>query len=161
MTRSYGRAPVDCASGKQAPNRNKLYGRRWQKARLMFLTANPLCVYCARQGRATAATVVDHRQPHRGDPSLFWDVSNWQPLCAPHHNSTKQIEERQTNAGSDINGLPIDPNHHWNTVKMPASAPSREEREQWCRALGHVIVHEINIPIEVCKDRILQDGVEA
>ena len=25
---------------------------------------------------------------------LFWDATNWQPLCQSHHNSTKQREER-------------------------------------------------------------------
>ncbi len=33
----------------------------------------------------TAATDVDHIQPHRGDMTLFWDSSNWQPLCHRHH----------------------------------------------------------------------------
>jgi 5-methylcytosine-specific restriction protein A len=23
----------------------------------------------------------DHIKPHKGDPVLFWDQSNWQPLC--------------------------------------------------------------------------------
>jgi hypothetical protein len=24
---------------------------------------------------------------------LFWDVTNWQALCKPHHDATKQAEE--------------------------------------------------------------------
>lgn len=62
------------------------YGSRWQKARLSFLAQHPLCVECQREGRVTAATVVDHIRPHRGDPVLFWDKSNWQPLCKYHHD---------------------------------------------------------------------------
>ena len=57
------------------------YGARWQKARAAFLAAHPLCVNCKRNGRLTPARVVDHIVPHRGDMSLFWDESNWQPLC--------------------------------------------------------------------------------
>jgi len=34
------------------------------------------------------ATVVDHVIPHRGDPVKMWDESNWESICAPHHNST-------------------------------------------------------------------------
>lgn len=62
------------------------YDRRWQKARIVFLQANPLCAACMRSGRATPATVVDHITPHRGDVNLFWNASNWQPLCKDCHD---------------------------------------------------------------------------
>ena len=54
--------------------------RAWRKARLGFLMTNPLCVDCGH-----AATLVDHRDPHRGDPAVFWDRSRWQPMCASCH----------------------------------------------------------------------------
>ena len=69
------------------------YGYQWQKARAKFLHENPLCVYCEREGRITAATVVDHIEPHRGNQELFWDKNNWQSLCAHCHNSVKAKEE--------------------------------------------------------------------
>ena len=69
------------------------YGYRWQKARERFLSEHPLCCYCAREGRAIAATIVHHIIPHEGNDSLMWDESNWQPLCKPHHDSTKKAEE--------------------------------------------------------------------
>lgn len=69
------------------------YGYRWQKERERYLAEHPLCVYCEREGHITAATVVDHKIPHRGDDQLFWDESNWQSLCAVHHNKDKQCEE--------------------------------------------------------------------
>lgn len=59
-------------------------------------------------GKVAAATVVDHKTPHRGDPGLMWDEANWQALCAPHHDSTKQSEERSGVRKVD----PLDP---WNT----------------------------------------------
>lgn len=69
------------------------YGYKWQKAREAFLREHPLCVMCAAEGRVTVATVVDHIVPHRGDQSLFWRRSNWQPLCATHHSRDKQRQE--------------------------------------------------------------------
>ena len=49
---------------------------------------------CLEDGRLTPANVVDHIREHKGDESLFFDSSNLQSLCAPHHNSVKQSEER-------------------------------------------------------------------
>jgi 5-methylcytosine-specific restriction endonuclease McrA len=40
------------------------------------------------------ASTVDHIIQHRGDHVLFWNRSNWQPLCARCHNSVKQRLER-------------------------------------------------------------------
>lgn len=69
---------------------------------------------CEAQGRATAATVVDHITPHKRDTALFWDKANWQPLCAPCHNSTKQRMEKSGRVdGCTVDGMPADPNHHW------------------------------------------------
>jgi len=42
-------------------------------------------VKCREKGKLTPATVVDHIVPHRGDPILFWDEKNWQPLCKDCH----------------------------------------------------------------------------
>jgi 5-methylcytosine-specific restriction endonuclease McrA len=48
---------------------------------------------CEKQGMQAPATVVDHIKRHCGDQVLFWDKSNWQPLCKPHHDSTKQMQD--------------------------------------------------------------------
>jgi len=69
------------------------YGHKWRIARAAYLSANPLCVYCQRDGRVTAASVVDHIVPHQGDMELFWQRSNWQSLCAMCHDTTKAQEE--------------------------------------------------------------------
>lgn len=96
--------------------RQRGYTSKWEKARKAYLAEHPLCETCRRAGRITAATVVDHITPHRGDYKMFWDRKNWQPLCdaAPWrcHSSKKQSEERlgySTDVGDD--GWPIDPNH--------------------------------------------------
>lgn len=78
-------------AGKTSTQRG--YGYRWQQARQRYLFDNPLCVYCQREGHVSAASVVDHITPHRGDQVLFWDQANWQPLCKPCHDRIKQREE--------------------------------------------------------------------
>lgn len=73
------------------------YNYRWQQARVGWLRKHPLCVYCERDGRVTAAKIVDHIEPHRGDMVKFWDSAhNWQSLCAPCHSSVKAKEEMES-----------------------------------------------------------------
>ena len=38
--------------------------------------------------------MVDHIIPHKGDKQLFWDESNWQPMCETHHNIKTATEDR-------------------------------------------------------------------
>lgn len=70
------------------------YGSRWQRLSKAYLRRHPLCVRCKAQGRFTAATVVDHIIPHRGDPHLMWDESNWQALCKSCHDHKTWTEDR-------------------------------------------------------------------
>jgi 5-methylcytosine-specific restriction enzyme A len=96
-------------------DRDRLYGRAWRKARVGHLRQHPLCIMCKHQGKVCSATVVDHITPHRGDHALFWNPNNWQSLCQPHHDSTKQREEKGNPLiGTDINGRPTHPDHPWN-----------------------------------------------
>jgi 5-methylcytosine-specific restriction endonuclease McrA len=95
--------------------RDKLYGRRWRKARRVFLDQHPLCKMCQDHGIVRQATEVDHIVPHKGDPLLFWNVGNWQGLCYTHHRSTKaRIERNGHDFGCDKDGIPLDGRHHWN-----------------------------------------------
>jgi 5-methylcytosine-specific restriction enzyme A len=57
------------------------YDWRWRRYREAYLRRHPLCAECLRQGRTTAARVVDHIRPHKGDQRLFWDPANHQSLC--------------------------------------------------------------------------------
>ena len=70
------------------------YDGRWRKARKRFLSIHPFCVRCLEEKKMTKATVVDHIVPHRGDRELFWDESNWQPLCKRHHDRKTMTEDR-------------------------------------------------------------------
>lgn len=67
------------------------YTGTWDRAKAEFLEAHPRCRRCGRK-----ADTVDHIKPHRGDPGLFWDKANWQPLCTSCHSGAKQREERLT-----------------------------------------------------------------
>lgn len=92
---------------------------RWIKGRRIFLSRNPLCVYCEQAGKTTSATVVDHKIPHKGDVELFYDTGNFQPLCKPCHDSDKALEEsRGYRPGNNADGMPVDGNHPWNKEEL-------------------------------------------
>lgn len=76
---------------KRPTARERGYDSRWDKARAGFLKSHPTCVRCG-----APATVVDHIKPHRGDNRLFWDKTNWQPLCVTCHSVHKQRAERKS-----------------------------------------------------------------
>ena len=91
------------------------YSYRWRLRSKHFLRAHPLCTMCAARGVTTLATCVDHVTPHKSDPALFWDESNWQPLCLACHSSRKQQAERKGyDATPGPDGYPTDPNHPFN-----------------------------------------------
>lgn len=71
------------------------YDHRWEKARRRFLSRpeHALCVHCGARGRTVEAKVVDHVIPHKGDMTLFWDTSNWQPLCKSCHDRKTAKED--------------------------------------------------------------------
>jgi len=68
------------------------YTYRWNKYRLTFLSKNPLCVECGKEGIIKPATVVDHIIPHKGNNNLFWDSGNHQALCKRCHD-IKTVKE--------------------------------------------------------------------
>lgn len=70
--------------------------RRWQKLRLLYLRANPLCVDCTKQNKIVPATEVHHVVPiAKGGTD---EECNLQALCKPCH-SRKTAEE--INRGRD------------------------------------------------------------
>ena len=98
----------------RSSSRQRGYTRQWEKARAVHLLNHPLCVMCMATGRITPANVVDHIVPHRGDQALFWDRSNWQSLCAEHHNRDKRIiEAGGVVPGCDADGIPHHRRDEW------------------------------------------------
>lgn len=69
------------------------YGHKWQQARESFLREHPLCKRHQDRGEIVPAVVVDHIVPHKGDQSLFWRRSNWQPLCKRCHDIKTATED--------------------------------------------------------------------
>ena len=99
------------------------YTGDWARASRAYRKENPLCVRCKEQGRLTPATQVDHIKPWRGDRELFWDISNWQSLCASCHSLKTNHEDRggEVSRGCDTNG---NPPGGWNeTINLPAANP--------------------------------------
>jgi hypothetical protein len=53
------------------------------------------------------ATIVHHRDAHRGDLEKFWN-GPFESLCAPHHNRDGQLEDHgKTVVRFDASGWPI------------------------------------------------------
>ncbi len=74
------------------------YTTKWDKAAKAHLSDHPLCRYCelgafGQAPRVTAATLVDHIVPHRGDQALFWSRRNWASACKACHDGPKQALE--------------------------------------------------------------------
>ena len=89
--------------------------KAWYRLRHAQLQREPVCRMCKQLGRVTAANVIDHIEPHRGNLELFHDPANIQALCKACHDGAKQAQERTGQLrGGDTEGRPIDPNHHWN-----------------------------------------------
>lgn len=90
-------------------NRKRLYSTvRWHKLRAVQLNKEPLCRFC--KPVITAATVVDHIKPHRGDENLFYKSDNLQSLCKRCHDSEKQRIEKggMAKKSFDVSGYEIE-----------------------------------------------------
>jgi 5-methylcytosine-specific restriction protein A len=62
------------------------YGAWWRKYRMHYLREHPWCVDPYKRHRGhQAATVIDHRIPHKGDIGLFRNPKNHQGLCDDCH----------------------------------------------------------------------------
>ena len=82
------------------------YGRRWQRLRAMFLSANPICKdpdsrHC---GEVRPATDVDHITPKAQGGRYVWE--NLQPLCPSCHSAKTATQSSgwATGKGDRISG---------------------------------------------------------
>ena len=77
------------------PNRQRLYGRRWQKMRVKQLKNQPWCEICLENGVHTLATQVHHVERHEGDEHMFYN-SPLQSLCISCHSkeTAKEVKGR-------------------------------------------------------------------
>ena len=100
-----------CPSHKpaKAPRRSSAQWHGWyglpiwkNDLRPTQLLREPFCRECAKAGRRTPATGVDHVRPHRGDWAKFIDPANHQSLCKHHHDqktAREQAQERRKKRG--------------------------------------------------------------
>lgn len=65
------------------------YDADWRKLRAEHLKRQPNCVVCGKPG-----DTVDHIKRVRDFPELRLDPRNLQTMCAHHHSSTAQRQER-------------------------------------------------------------------
>jgi 5-methylcytosine-specific restriction enzyme A len=105
--RSFQPLSVRTVAAARATRTERGYSNRWARAAKVFLIEHPLCACEACQARAVPlpATVVDHRIPHRGDPILFWDPSNWQALAKRCHDRKTLLEQRTAPAKVTVRRL--------------------------------------------------------
>jgi 5-methylcytosine-specific restriction endonuclease McrA len=88
---------------------------RWRGLRSSQLNRRPLCQPCEKAGRLEAASVVNHRIPHRGDERLFFDAGNLESMCKVCHDGPTQRAEIAGFSGEvDAGGWPTDPKHRSN-----------------------------------------------
>jgi len=78
-----------------------------------MLNSEPLCRMCRDIGKTTLASCVDHIIPIRDGGTDARD--NLQSLCATCHSGAKASFERTGKVkGCGLDGVPLDPQHHWN-----------------------------------------------
>jgi 5-methylcytosine-specific restriction endonuclease McrA len=92
-----------------------MYGRKWNTARLAYLSRHSTCVNIGQRGCTGTATCVDHIADHKGSAAAFCNRKNWQPMCAHCHNSkTAKTQLRlPPKLRYDVHGEPLDKSHHW------------------------------------------------
>ena len=105
----------DARSEASAAYRHLYRTARWRRLRLAQLAAHPLCASCLTMGRTTPASVCNHAdKAAKATPEGFY-AGPFTSLCALHHDSTQQREERRGyQIGCGLDGTPNDPRHHWN-----------------------------------------------
>ncbi|MDG3575724.1 HNH endonuclease signature motif containing protein [Rhizobium sp. YJ-22] len=96
---------------KRPSARQRGYTKEWEQASKDFLRFYPYCERCK-----APATTVHHKVPHKGNQTVFWDKSNWMPVCKPCHDGPLQSAERRTGGWSST----FDPS------RGPAAGPSRK-----------------------------------
>ena len=73
--------------------------RRWREVRADQLSRHPLCAMCLEHGRITAATICNHVDKDAKQTEEGFFAGPFTSLCAQHHDSTQQRDERRIDSG--------------------------------------------------------------
>jgi len=94
----------DKARDDAAPWRAWYRTKRWRDLRIAVFARDAF--RCQRTGQlvmgkypAPGSPVANHKRPHRGDPVLFWDMSNIETVAKSVHDSIIQAEEQAIPTG--------------------------------------------------------------
>lgn len=110
------------------------YTYKWHKARAEYFKLHPWCVQCAKEGRKTKATNLDHIKKHGGDQKIFWDKSNWQGLChSCHSKKTRTNNELTINDAWQFNSNPdkIEAFRNWLQSQLAYVSGERPTDNDW------------------------------
>jgi len=122
VTRRASRSAADAKRAAEQPWRKWYASARWRGPgglRQRQLMRKPWCEPCKVMGRATRATVVNHKVPHRGDPRLFW-YGELESTCKNCHDEAIQRAEAEGfRREIDADGWPVDPDHPFNRTRRP------------------------------------------
>ncbi len=122
-----GRREESRRQADQKRTREKLWRRlystvRWKRMRRNKLSKTPWCEPCQAQGMSRVATVVNHKEPHRGDLRLFFH-GELESCCENCHNSAIQrAEKKGFRLDLDEEGWPIDPAHPFQKQEVARAA---------------------------------------
>lgn len=83
-----------------------LYDKKWSRESTAFRREFPACALCMKRGIVRLPEVVDHWEPHKGDSQLFWDRTNWAPLCKSCHDGPKRRIELAWSNGTPFVARP-------------------------------------------------------
>jgi 5-methylcytosine-specific restriction protein A len=104
---------------------------RWRAISAAQLKAQPFCCYCAKAGHQVRATVCDRVERHNGIPAKFWN-GPFQSLCKPHHDASKQREEKRGFACDvGVDGWPVDPRHPGNSGHLTRMGAGGSKDAVW------------------------------
>lgn len=85
----------------------------WRKLRARVVRRDHYrCIVCKASVATPGSSRVDHIKPRKTHPHLELVESNCRTLCAACDNR-RHAEKGGAPRGCDVNGIPLDPNHHW------------------------------------------------
>lgn len=89
MKKSKTFKPAVGGTGKKFAKKRLYDTATWTEFRNRFLSVNPKCYCCGQR-----AVVVDHIVGHKGKEELFWNETNYIPLCKSDHDTITGLFDR-------------------------------------------------------------------